>query len=125
MSHWPLHARYNYSLGTPGYQAPESLLYHVYSFKSDVWQLGCILFSLLSSDHAFHPRPPNIKFMTEDPYYYSVGQSVYALLSGEPDPKHLVMPAPRTQGRPGRTLTWALQHGKSSLQVPSCWWRAC
>lgn len=30
--------------GTPGCYAPESLLHYEYSFKSDVWQAGCILY---------------------------------------------------------------------------------
>ena len=34
--------------GTPGYIAPESILYHSYSGKTDLWQAGCTLYSLLS-----------------------------------------------------------------------------
>lgn len=34
--------------GTPGYVAPESILYHIYSAKTDLWQAGCTLYSLLS-----------------------------------------------------------------------------
>ena len=34
--------------GTPGYIAPESILYHTYSAKTDLWQAGCTLYSLLS-----------------------------------------------------------------------------
>ena len=30
--------------GTPGYLAPETISQNEYSYKTDVWQLGCILF---------------------------------------------------------------------------------
>jgi serine/threonine protein kinase len=33
-------------VGTPGYIAPESVTYLDYSFQSDIWQVGCCLFSL-------------------------------------------------------------------------------
>ncbi len=35
-------------IGTPGYFAPESISYNVYSAKSDVWQAGCILYIMLN-----------------------------------------------------------------------------
>jgi serine/threonine protein kinase len=44
--------------GTPGYVAPESLRYGQYSFQSDVWQVGCVLYSLLSGFQAFNPSHP-------------------------------------------------------------------
>jgi serine/threonine protein kinase len=44
--------------GTPGYYAPESILKGRYSSKSDVWQLGCVLYSLLSGLQAFSTRSP-------------------------------------------------------------------
>lgn len=45
--------------GTPGYYAPETLLYKEYSAASDVWQLGCVLYSLLSGFSPFHPDHPD------------------------------------------------------------------
>ena len=43
--------------GTPGYFAPESLGHpSKYSMKSDMWQLGCILYSTLSGLMAFGPN---------------------------------------------------------------------
>jgi calcium-dependent protein kinase len=36
--------RKNELAGTPGCYAPESLLRFEYSFKSDIWQVGCILY---------------------------------------------------------------------------------
>lgn len=44
--------------GTPGYVAPESIKYGQYSFQSDVWQVGCVLYSLLSGFQAFNPNTP-------------------------------------------------------------------
>jgi serine/threonine protein kinase/Ca2+-binding EF-hand superfamily protein len=40
-------------VGTPGYLAPESFTYLDYSFQSDIWQVGCCLFSLLSGTAPF------------------------------------------------------------------------
>ena len=44
-----------------GYFAPESLLQKVYSFQSDVWQAGVILYAALSGLPAF-PNDDYIKF---------------------------------------------------------------
>jgi serine/threonine protein kinase len=53
--------------GTAGYVAPESIQDCQYSSKSDIWQAGCILYSLLSGFQAFHPQYPELivqgKFM--------------------------------------------------------------
>ena len=38
----------NYLCGTDGYFAPESLLRCEYSAKTDVWQAGCILYTMLA-----------------------------------------------------------------------------
>jgi calcium/calmodulin-dependent protein kinase I len=46
--------------GTAGYVAPESIKYCQYSPKSDLWQAGCILYSLLSGFQAFHPQYPEL-----------------------------------------------------------------
>jgi calcium-dependent protein kinase len=47
--------------GTPGYFAPEST-YNVkeYSTKSDIWQMGCILYCLLCGHPAFHTNHTSI-----------------------------------------------------------------
>mmetsp|Transcript_13963 Transcript_13963/g.20891 ORF Transcript_13963/g.20891 Transcript_13963/m.20891 type:complete len:631 (+) Transcript_13963:150-2042(+) len=44
------------TMGTRGYVAPESLLTYEYSPKSDLWQAGCTLYSLLSGNAAFSPH---------------------------------------------------------------------
>lgn len=41
--------------GTDGLIAPESLDHKLYSFKSDVWQAGCALFTLLCQHPPFYP----------------------------------------------------------------------
>lgn len=46
--------------GTAGYVAPESIKKCQYSPKSDIWQAGCILYSLLSGFQAFHPHHPEL-----------------------------------------------------------------
>jgi serine/threonine protein kinase len=42
-------------VGTPGYLAPECLDYYDYSTASDVWSLGCCLYSMLSGLLPFNP----------------------------------------------------------------------
>jgi serine/threonine protein kinase len=39
--------------GTPGYIAPEILNHKDYSFNSDVFSIGCILFKLVSAQNLF------------------------------------------------------------------------
>ncbi|CAE7360510.1 CCAMK [Symbiodinium microadriaticum] len=41
--------------GTRGYLAPESILKMEYSTASDVWQVGCVLYTMLSGMLPFHP----------------------------------------------------------------------
>jgi NIMA (never in mitosis gene a)-related kinase len=63
-------------VGTPFYLAPELCKNEKYSFKSDIWSLGCILYKLCSLRNAFesnnllslarmiseekHPRIPSV-----------------------------------------------------------------
>ena len=46
-------------IGTPYYMSPELFRNQPYSFKSDVWSLGCVLFELVSLRHAFEARDMN------------------------------------------------------------------
>lgn len=40
-------------VGTPYYLSPEICQNRPYSFKSDVWSIGCILYELCTLKHAF------------------------------------------------------------------------
>jgi NIMA (never in mitosis gene a)-related kinase len=40
--------------GTPYYMSPEVCQNKPYTYQSDIWALGCILFELCSLKHAFH-----------------------------------------------------------------------
>ena len=40
-------------VGTPYYMSPEVCENKPYSFKSDVWALGCVLYELCTLQHAF------------------------------------------------------------------------
>lgn len=39
--------------GSPIYMAPETLIYNHFSFSSDIWALGCILYELCTLQAAF------------------------------------------------------------------------
>lgn len=57
-------------VGTPYYMSPEICQNLPYSFKSDVWSLGCVLFELCTLEHPF--KSPNLlnlvyKIVHEDP----------------------------------------------------------
>lgn len=59
-------------VGTPYYMSPEICQNQPYSFKSDVWSLGCVLYELCSLEHAF--RSTNLLNL------------VYKIVHDEPDP---------------------------------------
>ena len=40
-------------IGTPYYMSPELLNNDKYSFESDVWALGCVIYELCTTRHAF------------------------------------------------------------------------
>jgi len=40
--------------GTPYYMSPEVCQNKPYTYKSDVWALGCILYELCTLKHAFN-----------------------------------------------------------------------
>jgi serine/threonine protein kinase len=43
-------------IGTPYYMSPEQFRNQPYSFKSDVWSLGCLLYEMCCLRHAFEAR---------------------------------------------------------------------
>ncbi len=43
----------NTCIGTPYYMSPELFKYKPYSYKSDIWALGCILYEMCNLRHAF------------------------------------------------------------------------
>lgn len=43
-------------IGTPFYMSPELLLGKGYSFPSDIWATGCILYELLTGKHCFNGK---------------------------------------------------------------------
>jgi serine/threonine protein kinase len=49
--------------------APESILHGEYSFQSDVWQAGCILYTVLCGHSAFHPDRQYQHQITHLSYY--------------------------------------------------------
>ena len=46
-------------IGTPYYMSPEIMESKPYSYKSDLWSLGCILFEMMSLKHAFDANDMN------------------------------------------------------------------
>ena len=43
----------NTCIGTPYYMSPELFKAQAYSYKSDVWALGCVLYEMCNLRHAF------------------------------------------------------------------------
>lgn len=58
--------------GTPGYIAPESIIKLEYSPKTDLWQAGCCLYSMLSGYMAFDPD--NLDQVTFGTYKPMIGK---------------------------------------------------
>lgn len=46
-------------IGTPYYMSPELYKYENYSYKSDVWALGCCLYEMCNLKHAFDAQVKN------------------------------------------------------------------
>jgi len=49
----------NTCIGTPYYMSPELFKYKPYSYKSDVWALGCVLYEMCNHRHAFDAQSLN------------------------------------------------------------------
>jgi len=46
-------------IGTPYYMSPELFRNQPYSYKSDIWSLGCVLYEMVGLRHAFEARDMN------------------------------------------------------------------
>ena len=46
-------------IGTPYYMSPELFKYKPYSYKSDVWALGCCIYEICTLRHAFDAQTLN------------------------------------------------------------------
>jgi len=46
-------------IGTPFYMSPEIINSHPYSYKSDVWGLGCVLYEIVNDQRAFDAQSLN------------------------------------------------------------------
>lgn len=64
--------------GTRGYHAPETLKWKQYSPKSDIWQAGCCLYSMLSGFSPFHP---DNDIQTQDAKYFPMVGPVWSSIS--------------------------------------------
>lgn len=51
------------SIGTPLYMSPECCNNKPYSFKSDVWSIGCCLYEMMTGRHPFNARDLQGLFM--------------------------------------------------------------
>jgi Ca2+-binding EF-hand superfamily protein len=60
-------------VGTEGWFAPESILDFEYSTKSDIWQAGCILYTMLAGHPPFHSNPK---------YRYQITRLTYSPMKG-------------------------------------------
>jgi serine/threonine protein kinase len=55
----PTQKKSNPSLGTPYYMSPELFKYKPYSYKSDIWALGCVMYEIMNLKHAFTAQTLN------------------------------------------------------------------
>lgn len=55
--------------GTDGYFAPETLRSFCYSYKTDIWQAGCILYAMLAGHPPFHPDVKYRSLLMKGKYY--------------------------------------------------------
>lgn len=46
-------------IGTPFYMSPELINSHPYSYKSDVWGMGCVLYEIINGHRAFDAQSLN------------------------------------------------------------------
>ena len=46
-------------IGTPYYMSPEQFKYKPYSYKTDIWALGCVIYEMCSLRHAFDAQNMN------------------------------------------------------------------
>jgi serine/threonine protein kinase len=46
-------------IGTPYYMSPEQFKYKPYSYKTDIWALGCVIYEMCSLRHAFDAQSIN------------------------------------------------------------------
>jgi serine/threonine protein kinase len=60
-------------VGTEGWFAPESILDFEYSIKTDIWQAGCILYTMLAGHPPFHSNPK---------YRYQITRLTYSPMKG-------------------------------------------
>ncbi|KAL4507112.1 hypothetical protein ABPG72_001905 [Tetrahymena utriculariae] len=49
----------NTCIGTPYYMSPELFKYKPYSYKSDIWSFGCVLYEMCNLRHAFDAQSLN------------------------------------------------------------------
>lgn len=49
----------NTCIGTPYYMSPELFKYKPYSYKSDIWALGCVMYEVVNLKHAFTAQTQN------------------------------------------------------------------
>ena len=57
-------------MGTPQYQSPEIIRNEPYSFKSDIWALGCVLYELCTLRKPFDANDPQslrVKVLNQEP----------------------------------------------------------
>lgn len=60
-------------VGTEGWFAPESITNFEYSTKTDIWQCGCILYTMLAGHPPFHSNPK---------YRYQITRLTYSPMKG-------------------------------------------
>jgi calcium-dependent protein kinase len=72
-------------VGTDGFFAPESITSYHYSYKSDVWQAGCILYCMLCGHPAFHTDKKYRRNVKKGEFYPMTGPEWAHISDGAKD----------------------------------------
>lgn len=69
-------------IGTPYVMAPEIWLNKMYNQKSDIWSLGCILYKMMTLNHAFEAKSKNSLILDPGSYVIKITEGKYHPITG-------------------------------------------
>lgn len=69
-------------IGTPCVMAPEIWENKMYNQKSDIWSLGCVLYKLMTLNHAFESKCKLINNLATPAYVIKITAGTYPPITG-------------------------------------------